>query len=123
VIATVLTPKAAERLAKITGLLASDQPGEVVNAAAAATRLLREHGWTWETLVLRPNLASPQPTSTSTSQPTGWRAVAAACLARSDLLTSWEFRFVIGLPGFKRLSPKQLSVLIRVHERVCVGGG
>jgi hypothetical protein len=35
----------------------------------------------------------------------------------------WEFRFVlVGLPGFKRLSPKQLFVLIRVHERVCVGG-
>lgn len=47
---------------------------------------------------------------------------AANCLARSDLLTSWEFRFVVSLPEFKRLSPKQMSVLIRVHERACVGG-
>ncbi len=46
----------------------------------------------------------------------------ANCLARSDLLTSWEFRFVVGLPGLKRLSPKQMSVLIRAHERACVGG-
>lgn len=67
VIVAMLAPKAAERLAKITGLLASDQPDEVVNAATAATR-------------------------------------------------------VVSLPGFKRLSPKQLSVLTRVHERVCVGG-
>ncbi len=119
--AALLAPKAAERLAKIAGLLASDQPGEVINAAAAATRLLREHGWTWETLVLRPTLVPPQPTYRSTSRPTGWRAVAAACLARSDQLTPWEFQFVVGLPGFKHLSAKQLSVLTRLHERVCAG--
>ncbi len=114
----MLAPKAAERLAKITHLLASDQPGEVVNTAAAATRLLSEHGWTWEILVLRPNLVPSWSTYRLASRATGWHAVAANCLAHSDLLTSWEFRFVVSLPGFKRLSPKQMSVLIRVHGAV-----
>jgi hypothetical protein len=70
-----LAPKAAERLAKIAGLLGSDQPGEVCNAASAATKILREHGMTWEALVLRPSAAVSAPPSPS---PTTWQAAVTA---------------------------------------------
>ncbi|MDX2104737.1 MAG: hypothetical protein EAZ99_18890 [Alphaproteobacteria bacterium] len=43
-----------ERLAKLLGLLASDQEGEVQAAARAITRLVRDSGLSWDDLLLAP---------------------------------------------------------------------
>ena len=44
---TLLDPSAAERLAKLLGMLGSNHDGEVSNAARMADALVREHGLTW----------------------------------------------------------------------------
>jgi hypothetical protein len=124
-----LPPAIADRLVKIAGLLASDQPGEVVAAARQATRLLREHDCTWGEL-LQP-IVLPQPASPTRPrhhpapryEHVDWRAAAAACLRRSDLLSDWEHRFVADLRGFQRLSPKQTAILVQLIERVRAAGG
>lgn len=114
-----LAPKAAERLAKIAGLLGSDQPGEVCNAASAATRLLRDHGMTWEALILRAPAASPSADPTSPPRPqSGWRSAVAACQARPELLTRWERSFLDGLAQRRTLIAKQATILSRLVDKV-----
>jgi hypothetical protein len=43
-----------ERLAKLLGMLASDQNGEVLAAARAVTRLVRDGGLSWDDLLIAP---------------------------------------------------------------------
>jgi hypothetical protein len=114
--AQTLAPKAAERLAKIAGLLGSDQPGEVCNAASAGTRLLRDHGWTWETFILRRAEAIPTPAPPPPQS--GWRGAVAACQARPELLTRWERGFLDGLAHRRTLTAKQAIILSRLVDRV-----
>ena len=114
-----LAPKTAERLAKIVGLLGSDQPGEVCNAASAATRLLRDNGMTWEALILRPPVASPAADPASPPRPqSGWRGAVATCQARPELLTRWERGFLDGLAQRRTLTAKQAIILARLIDKV-----
>ena len=53
-----LTPDEASRLAKMLGRLGSDHDGEVLTAAAAVRRFLRERGLTWDD-VLASQVAVP----------------------------------------------------------------
>ncbi|RYJ02903.1 MAG: hypothetical protein EON47_06010 [Acetobacteraceae bacterium] len=116
--AQALAPKAAERLAKIAGLLGSDQPGEVCNAASAGTRLLRDHGWTWETFILRRVEAPTADPAPAPPPQSGWRGAVAACQARPELLTRWERGFLEGLRQRRRLTAKQATILARLVQRV-----
>lgn len=118
--APVLPPKAAERLAKIVGLLGSDQPGEVCNAASAADRLLRDHGMTWEALILRPLVTSPAAYPPPPPPQSGWRGAVAACQARPELLTRWERTFLDGLAQRRTLTAKQAIILSRLVDRVTI---
>lgn len=117
--AVALAPKAAERLAKIAGLLGSDQPGEVCNAASAATRILREHGMTWETFVLRPSVVIriPPLPQHQRAQP-NWRTDVADCQARPDLFSRWEREFLGSIRDRRSLSEKQAAILARLTQRV-----
>lgn len=108
----VLPPAAADRLVKLAGMLGSAYDGERANAAAAATRLLEQHGTTWREI-----LAPAQPRHRA-PMTTGWRAVANDCLALSDLLTTWERGFLASLCTSARLSEKQQAVLDRIAARV-----
>ena len=122
-----LPPAVADRLIKVIGMFGSAHDGEVVAAARQATRLLREHDCTWaellEPIVLPPPPARPRPYPAPRHGHIDWRADAAACLARADLLTDWEHRFVANLLGFRRLSPKQTAVLTELVERVRAAAG
>jgi hypothetical protein len=40
------------------------------------------------------------------------------CLQRPDLVTEWEYSFLISLRGFCRLSHKQRQVLSRIADKV-----
>jgi hypothetical protein len=119
----VLAPKAAERLAKIAGLLGSDHPGEVCNAASAATKILREHGMTWEALVLRQPAMTISMPAPQAAEPATWQAAVMACLARMDLLTEWERGFVADLRNRRRISAKQARVLSELFDRIRATGG
>jgi hypothetical protein len=108
-----LQPKLADRLARILGMLGSDFDGERAAAGAAATRLLREAGLTWEDLV-RP-CATPEPPPL----PAGHRARAVQALMRGTLLTDWERKFLESLACQARpLSPRQAAVLARIEGQI-----
>jgi hypothetical protein len=111
-----LPPPTSAKLAKVIALLGSDQPGEVVAAAAAATRLLRAHGATWADL-LRPCPApQPRPQAHATG---GHRARALRLLAHSaGRLDDWQAGFLRSIAGQVRpLSPRQEAALRRIEER------
>lgn len=106
-----LQPKLAERLSRICGMLGSDFDGERAAAGAAATRLLRDAGLSWDDL-LRPCAAREAP-----PRPTGHRARAVQAMARGALLTEWERGFLESLARQVRpLSPRQAAVLRRIEE-------
>jgi hypothetical protein len=54
-----LTSCAADKLAKVCGLLGSDHDGERSAAALRATAILRDAGWTWRDLVERALAPAP----------------------------------------------------------------
>jgi hypothetical protein len=109
-----LPPRELDRLAKVAGLLASDQPGEVVAAATAATRILREYHLSWRDLV---EAAAPAALEAD------WRHEVAECLAHPEMLTGWEVRFLRGLFRFARLSERQAGVLGKLRERIAAARG
>lgn len=112
-----LPPAAADRLQKLAGMLGSAFDGERANAAAAATRLLEQHGTTWRE-ILAPETPRPR-----APVPTGWRAVVADLVLFPERLSDWEQVFLRGLSRFPRLSPKQQVILDRIAARVLVNRG
>jgi hypothetical protein len=107
-----LPSPAAAKLAKVCGLLASDQPGEVVSAAAVATRILQQHGATWADLV-QPCAPQPQP-----RQAPDHRARARHVLLRRHALTAWEVEFCESIA--RRLAPlteRQAATLERIARK------
>jgi hypothetical protein len=101
------------RICKCLSLLASDKPGERLAAADAALRLLKQYGLTWEGVILnrwaeRPKRTRIEPLKEKIQ------------LLRDNfnLLSKWERLFVISIPGFSRLSTKQLAVIDRLADKV-----
>jgi hypothetical protein len=109
-----LPPPAAQKLSKVCALLASDQPGEVVAAAAAGTRLLRSHGLSWADL-LRPCPAHrPEVRQSGDHQSRALRVLARG----AGRLSEWEREFLTSLSRQVRTpSPKQSAVLVRLEDR------
>ena len=109
-----LTEAEIDRLAKILGLLSSDQAGERATAGAMAWRFIRERKLTWGEL-LRPRSAESPPLP---APGLGWRRIARECLAvdaEVDALSDWEHRFCQVIA--ERCWPpttKQLRVLTRI---------
>jgi hypothetical protein len=116
---TALPPAAAVRLVRICGLLGSDQAGEAASAAAAATKLIRSAGLTWQEL-LEPIVVAPPPPRPPSPD---WRAAVGECLQQSCLFTKWECDFLSNLVRFRRLSPKQADILARLYSQVCAAAG
>jgi hypothetical protein len=103
-----------DRLSKLLGLLGSDHDGEVINAARAADRLVRDSGLRW------PDIAMPAP-----PPPRGYRFDPIRfCLAQPPALTDWEERFLHSIKRQSyRLTPKQFGVLERIVQKVAGGRG
>jgi hypothetical protein len=123
-----LPPAVADRLVRVCGLLGSDHAGEAASAAAAATRIIRSHGMTWQQLLepivlQRPPLPRPARREPSSPGPADWRRAATACLRHPQLFTRWECTFLENLLGFRRLSAKQAGVLARLYAQVQAATG
>jgi hypothetical protein len=123
-----LPPAVADRLVKIIGLLGSAHAGEAASAAAAATRIIRSHGLTWQQLlepIVLPRPSPPRSARTPAHQPSpaDWRVTATACLQHPRLFTRWECQFLRNVLGFRRLSTKQANILARLYEQVCAASG
>ena len=93
---------AVEKLAKICGLLGSDQDGERSAAAHQATQLLRRHGMTWREVIERGFALSQRsqreprretPKASAPPKP-DWRAIVLECRARYRRLSKFEVAFL-----------------------------
>ena len=111
-----LDTSVATKLAKIAGLLGSDQDGERSAAAWHATKLLQAHGLSWLD-VFTPALPPPQP-------PLHAPHVAAVqwALQFPDRLSPWERRFLADIGRRYRLSAKQAAALDGIVAKLRMGG-
>ena len=102
-----------DRLSKLLGMLGSDHDGEVINAARAADRLVRDAGLRW------PDIAMPvPPRGRGDNDPVGF------CLSRPAALTDWEQRFLRSIERQRyRLTAKQCAVLGGIVSKVHAARG
>jgi hypothetical protein len=107
-----VTPLAqiAPRLHKLLLMLSSDEPGEVINAARAIGRALRNIGADWHDLVAGLNV--PHAT-------TDWRSMRDFCGRHDDALNERERNFIADLAHWHGTpSEKQLAWLTSIHARL-----
>lgn len=111
-----------ERLSRLLGMFGSTYDGEVLNAARAAEKLIRNRGETWESVIVQkqePQSRScqekPQPNKTNGFS---HHAEVDACLARANFCTQWEQEFLVSIKERWSLSDKQRSILNRIKEKI-----
>ena len=119
-------PNIAAKLKPLLLLLSSDQGGEVVAAANAIGRTLKNAGCDFHDLAAR--LTAPSSAKTrSREQPreetqhdaNDWYAMRNFCLAHENQLRPREREFVMNLITWRgKLTPKQLKWLRAIYERV-----
>jgi hypothetical protein len=114
----------APRLEKLVLMLSSDQPGEVVAAAAAIRRTLETVGADWHDLTRE--LTKPVAPSHDRSRGenydsdrSGWRPLHAYCRRHLDALSAREQDFIATLDTWRgNVTEKQLAWLIAIHGRL-----
>jgi hypothetical protein len=115
---SIIDPQSADRLAKLCGLFGSDHDGERANAAAMADRLIRDLGLTWrEVLITSPPKAAVSVSSSWREPKTADECVGLA-LRHTDLLSDWEYDFLLNIRGRRNLSDKQWNVVDRIVSRI-----
>ena len=122
--ATQLTPGERTKLVHILARLASDYDGERAAAGLLASRLLDAKGLTWDALIVGGLLypQSPFPPHSPQQSWQGWLGEAHLCLSRPEVLTSWEYSFVVGLRDRRKLpTPRQLEVLAGIVAKIRAG--
>jgi hypothetical protein len=108
---TALPAPDRAKLAKLP-LPASDKPGEVVAAAAAAHQILDKAGLSWgDILTVKPPEHREPFLGT-------WRTTCAELRKRPGDRRPWERSFVADLPRFQRLSVKQRYCFKEIADRV-----
>ena len=120
-----LTAELRARIARLLGMCGSDHDGEVLNAARMADRLVRGLGLTWPSIIGIGALNDAN-TENYGDPLRGFASLEVACrfvLTRTPMLTAWERAFVLRLPGFTKLSQKQLGVLRALVMRAVEAGG
>jgi hypothetical protein len=124
-----LSQPVLDRLSKLLGMLGSSHDGERANAATLATKLLKEHDWTWADFVhalegaaptRRPHPADEEPQfDDDTRNIETINMAATECLCRPDLLNEWEAAFCRSMTHWDSpVSNKQLSRLVKLRQRV-----
>jgi hypothetical protein len=109
--------RTAERLTKLLLMLSSDQPGEVVSAARAIDRTLKDTGADWHDFAAR--LSAPAKTAHRNGADGNWHEMRELCLRHSTLLRPREMEFVTGLGNWHgNLTEKQFAWLSAIHERL-----
>jgi len=103
-----------DKLAKVCGLLGSDQDGERAAAAYHATVILRAAGFTWRDVIERAFDPSPP----RYGPPVSWQAEVAAFLQQADFLTDWEVDFLRSIRWRSRISDKQRRVLENIKNKL-----
>jgi hypothetical protein len=110
---SALSPPVRKKLQKVLQLLASDRQGEVVAAAAAAQRILKQADLSWSDILSDKPAPYREPLIGTT-----WRTTCVELQKRQGSLRAWERGFVADLPRFQRLSTKQRYCLKEIADRV-----
>ena len=97
------------RLAKLLGMLGSDHAGERASAGAAAHRLIKSLGSTWQQILAPPPPPPP---------PDLWKTVLIQALSQAASLTPIEYEFLMGLTKQVWLIPQQEAWLNQIANRV-----
>jgi hypothetical protein len=113
----------AERLKKLLLMLSSDHDGEVVSAARAIDRTLKDTGTDWHALVARllaPAQSPYRAADTHHNYRNGnWRELREYCAQHSELLRSRELEFITRLADWRgNLTEKQHDWLMAIHARL-----
>jgi hypothetical protein len=108
----------AERLKKLLLMLSSDCDGEVIAAARAIGRTLKDTGADWHDFAAR-LLVPARVHGTRSNNDANWRAMREYCLQHSALLRSREMEFLTSLDNWRgNLTEKQHDWLVAICERV-----
>jgi hypothetical protein len=118
---TVLNPRAADKLAKILGMLGSDHPGERASAGAKANALVLAAGLTWADVINVPPKPDDPPRIRAWRSPsTDWQKMAGFCHERQDCLSRWDREFVWSMLNWRgEPSEKQQDLLASIFARLC----
>jgi hypothetical protein len=118
----------AAKLEKLVLMLSSDQPGEVVAAAAAIKRTLRTAGADFHDLARgltgtatssSSSTSSSSTSSSSSSEDRDWRPLHAYCKCHLDELSSREQDFMSTLDRWKgNITERQGAWLEAIHDRL-----
>ena len=110
-----LDQRTADRLAKLLGMLGSDQAGERAAAAAKADQLIRQHGLQWADVVA--------PATASTSDTSVESIIDFALAHGRSLLTDWEVDFLHGVRSQRKpVTQNQIRKLRQIAEKVASKG-
>ncbi|MBO1073362.1 hypothetical protein [Roseomonas marmotae] len=116
-----LDPHAANRLAKVVGLFASDSAGERDAAVVRATAVLRSCGLDWQQLVrLAAGPAAPPPPPVPREAP--HVTIARWALSFPAQLTRSEREFLTNILRKKAVSPRQRAWLETIADELHQGG-
>ena len=108
----ILSPTELRRLVGVLARLGSDFDGERAAAALLASRMLRDRGLSWDTLLsARPSGPAPsRPADTPGNTGTDF----ALCLWNIGLLTDWERRFIRSVATVKQRTPAQSRKIMEI---------
>ena len=110
-----LEPSTRRRfLAALTLAVSPGAAGERAAAEAAIGRLVAAHAPAFRAMLMEPPPRLEQAA-------TGWRDMAARCLRRDHLLSSWERDFLRNIAVAPRVSARQREVLVEIAARVAEG--
>jgi len=119
-----LTPAERTRLVGILGMLGSDHDGERSAAAALASRMVRERGLTWDSLILdggdRQGGSKP---SGGPGTRSAWQDALAFCQRHQGSLSDWEVYFICGLRDRRTVpTPRQAAKLHQIADALRARG-
>jgi hypothetical protein len=119
------TPEITPRLKKLLLMLSSTQPGEVVAAAGAIGRTLREAGRDWHDLARGLLAEAPHPQPRPRRPPpdpdedAAWRVMWRFCRERQGVLRSREREFIDSLGEWRgRPTETQRAWLSAIYARL-----
>jgi hypothetical protein len=113
-----INPQAADRLAKICGMLGSDHEGERAAAGAKAHELIRSLGLTWHDIIA-PIVPAPPRIRSWRSTESDWQKMAAFCHARWHRLSDRDREFVRSMLNWREPSERQKDWLASIYARLC----
>lgn len=115
-----LSPEDRERLAKLMAMFSSTYDGEILNAAKAAERLVKNRGETWEAVLVQASRSTrhEQPKPKYKPARTDFQDEIDACMEKVKYLTPWEQSFLTSISERWTLSEKQRAILDRIKEKL-----